>query len=162
MKIQHLSVCREENLDLFAKWILGRGHINPSDIGVSWTCFGQHWRQKPLSREMWVSYLPLLVVGASLLFQSFLNSNRSLDFAGKTSKCKCGNGDWSSIEEKKEKRKPFERALQPLQQSKENLLSFKSHTQKGRGPTFTEYQLSKWLLHWGAEGTDISVLRNNL
>lgn len=39
--------------------------------------------------------------------------------------------------------KPFEGALEPLQQSKENLLLFKSHTQKGRGPTFSEPQLCR-------------------
>lgn len=39
--------------------------------------------------------------------------------------------------------KPFEGSLEPLQQSKKNLLLFKSLTQKGRGPTFTEPQLCR-------------------
>lgn len=58
--------------------------------------------------------------------------------------------------------KPFEGALQPLQQSKENLLLFKSHTQKRQRPHLCRTSAADEKRHTDAEGAGISALRNSL
>lgn len=91
-------------------------------------------------RSTWVIYPRWL--GVNLLVTFLRKLQRISWLCWEASKCKRDNtGGWSTWGKKM---KPFEGVLEPLQQSKENLLLFKSHTQRGRGPTFTEPQLWVW------------------
>lgn len=92
-------LCAErKHFYLFAKWILGCEPINPSDIGVSWTCFQSALKAETVEQGQVGKLFALAGCRCQPAFHILSKTlTELLIFAEETSKCKCDNVVWSSF-----------------------------------------------------------------